>query len=77
MARSRSIVVDERAGAFVEAQVNAGRYATESEVLNDALRLLEEEQSRLETLRAALKEGEESGPSSRFDFDAFLSKKSI
>ncbi len=40
-----------------------------------ALRLLEEREARLSALRAALVEGEESGPSTPFDFEAFIARK--
>jgi antitoxin ParD1/3/4 len=40
-----------------------------------ALRLLEEREAKLTALRAALIEGEESGPSTPFDFEAFIARK--
>jgi len=61
--------------AFVEAQVSNGRYQSASEVVRAGLRLLEEREAQLETLRAALIAGEESGPSTPFDFDAFIAAK--
>jgi len=39
------------------------------------LRLLEQEETRLAAIRAALVEGEQSGPSTPFDFDAFIERK--
>ncbi len=44
-------------------------------VVRAGLRLLEEYEARLEALRSALIEGEESGPATPFEFDAFLSRK--
>ena len=61
--------------AFIEAEVSKGRYASASEVVRAGLRLLEEREAHLTRLRAALAEGEESGPSAPFDFDAFLADK--
>jgi antitoxin ParD1/3/4 len=43
-----------------------------SDVERAALRLLEEREARLERLRAALVEGEQSGPSTLFDFESFI-----
>jgi antitoxin ParD1/3/4 len=39
------------------------------------LRLLKEQQAKLSALRAALVEGENSGPSTAFDFDRFIADK--
>lgn len=50
---------------FIKQQVNAGRYASASEVVRDSLRLLEEQeamrQARLEALRAEIDHGAASG----------------
>jgi antitoxin ParD1/3/4 len=39
------------------------------------LRLLKEQEAKLSALRAALVEGENSGPSTAFDFDRFIAAK--
>ena len=75
MTKHTTIDLDDDLSAFVEAEVGAGRYRSTSEVVAAALRLLEDEQ-KLERLRAALIEGEESGfPDEDFDFDEFLASK--
>lgn len=61
--------------SFVDRQVKDGRYDSASDVVKAALRLLEEQEAHLEALRAAIIEGEESGPSKPFDFEAFIARK--
>ncbi len=61
--------------AFVESQVREGRYRNASDDLRAALRLLEEQGDKPTALRTALIEGEDSGPSVPFDFEAFIARK--
>lgn len=75
MAKNTSISLGEHFETFIGARVAAGRYGSASEVVRAGLRLLEEHESKLEALRAALIEGEQSGPSRPLDFDAFLARK--
>ncbi|MBW9087183.1 type II toxin-antitoxin system ParD family antitoxin [Rhizobium wenxiniae] len=73
-----SIRVDEETAAYVKKQVDDGRYASESEVIEEALRLLKEsEEDEIEALRAAIDEGEASGEPQPFDFDAFIERKRV
>ncbi len=74
MARSTSFALGEHFQEFIESQVASGRFGTASDVVRAGLRLLEDEETRLGELRAALIEGEESGPAAPFDFDAFLAE---
>jgi antitoxin ParD1/3/4 len=62
-------------GSFIEGQLAQGRYSNASDVVRAGLRLLEENELRVAILQAALIEGENSGPSVPFDFDAFLAGK--
>ncbi|MDQ0446753.1 antitoxin ParD1/3/4 [Methylobacterium aerolatum] len=60
---------------FIERQVQGGRYGSASDVVRAGLRLLEEHEAKLAGLRAALIEGEESGPAQPFDVEEFLQSK--
>lgn len=75
MARNTSISLDDHFIDFLSREVSSGRYGSASEVVRAGLRLLEEHETRLAVLRAALIAGEESGPSEAFDFDAFIAAK--
>jgi antitoxin ParD1/3/4 len=75
MSKNTSISLGEHLTSFVEAQVGQGRYSSASDVVRAALRLLEDQEIKLEALRAALIEGEHSGPSTPFDFEQFIARK--
>ena len=75
MSKNTSFSLGEHFSRFVEAQVGQGRYSSASDVVRAGLRLLEEQEAKLEALRAALIEGEQSGPSTPFDFEAFIARK--
>jgi antitoxin ParD1/3/4 len=74
MRRSTSFSLGEHFDGFIEGQIAEGRYGNASDVVRAGLRLLETEELRLAALRAALIEGEASGPAGPFDFEAFIAK---
>ena len=61
MPRNTSVTIGNHFEAFIAEQLKEGRYGSASEVVRAGLRLLEEQESRVRQLRAALIEGEESG----------------
>jgi antitoxin ParD1/3/4 len=69
MSKNTSIALGDHWQAFIEKQLSNGRYGSASEVIRNALRLLEERDAKIETLRAALVEGEASGSAGQFDLD--------
>jgi antitoxin ParD1/3/4 len=75
MGKNTSFALGDHFASFIDMKVAEGRYGSASDVVRAGLRLLEERESKLEALRAALIVGEESGPSIEFDFDAFLARK--
>lgn len=75
MAKNTSISIGDHFLSFVETQVAAGRYGSVSDVVRAGLRLLEDRETNLAALRAALVEGEKSGKSTQFDFEAFINRK--
>ena len=75
MSKNTSISLGDHFNGFIHKQLEQGRYGSASEVVRAGLRLLEEHENKLEALRTALIEGEQSGPSEPFDFDRFLEGK--
>jgi antitoxin ParD1/3/4 len=75
MNKNTSVSVGDHFADFIDEQVTQGRYASASEVVRAGLRLLEEREASLQVLRSALIEGERSGVSQPFDFEAFIAEK--
>lgn len=75
MARNTSVALSDHFARFIETQVGSGRYGSASDVVRAGLRLLEEHESKLERLRAALIEGEKSGPAEPFDLEEWLDEQ--
>lgn len=75
MGRNTSISLGDHFASFVDEQVAEGRYSSASEVVRAGLRLLEEHEAKLAALRAAIDEGDMSGPAAPFDVEAFLDRK--
>ncbi|MDR2240754.1 MAG: type II toxin-antitoxin system ParD family antitoxin [Zoogloeaceae bacterium] len=73
--KNTSFSVGDHFQGFINGQITQGRYRSASDVVRAALRLLEEKETRLAALRTALIEGESSGASTPFDFDAFIARK--
>lgn len=69
-----SISLDDHFINFVEKQVQAGRYATASDVVRAGLRLLEDQEAKVTALQQALIAGEESGQPAPFENTAFLKR---
>jgi antitoxin ParD1/3/4 len=75
MGKNTSFSVGEHFSGFIESQVSEGRYNSASDVVRAGLRLLEEQETKLAALRAALIEGEQSGSSDRSIHDIWATVK--
>lgn len=61
MAKNTSMTLGNHFDDFIAEQVGTGRYGSASEVVRAGLRLLENAETKIETLRTLLVEGEKSG----------------
>lgn len=61
MAKNTSISLASDFDKFIKRQVADGRYGSASEVIRTGLRKLEDDERKLETLRALIEEGKASG----------------
>lgn len=75
MPRTTSVSLGEHFSGFINAQVDAGRYGSASDVVRAGLRLLEEHEAKVKALQDALIVGEQSGEPRPFDFDSFKARK--
>lgn len=74
MGRNTSISLGDHFENFVDNRVSTGRFKNASEVVRAGLRLLEEEEIKIHTLKKAIKEGIDSGLVKNFDAKKHLLK---
>ena len=72
MGRTTTVSLGPHYEDFIRNIILQGRYNNASEVIREGLRRLEEDETRLAALRAALEEGEASPDVTDFDPEAFL-----
>ena len=72
MAKNTSITLSEHFDKFIAAQLQQGRYGSASEVIRQGLRLLEEHEQKIQALRQALIDGENSGESTPLDMQEII-----
>ncbi|MES2630165.1 MAG: type II toxin-antitoxin system ParD family antitoxin [Bacteroidota bacterium] len=72
MGKNTSIALGEHLTSFIEHSILHGRFNNTSEVVRAGLRLLENEENRLQALKTAINEGIESGTADGFDPEQFL-----
>lgn len=75
MGKNTSFSLSDHYLGFIETEVSSGRYGSASDVVRSALRLLEDRETNLRSVREALIEAENAGPSLPFDGEEFLARK--
>ena len=73
MAKNTSITLGDHFDGFIASQIQTGRYGSASEVIRSALRLLETQETKLNTLRPLLVADEESGEA-EYDLERLISE---
>jgi len=73
MAKNTSITLGDHFDGFITGQIKSGRFGSASEVVRAGLRLLENTEMKLETLRQMLSDGERSGIAD-YDYDEFIAE---
>ena len=75
MGRNTSVSLGDYFENFVDNKISSGRYKNASEVIRAGLRLLEEDENRIQILKSAIKDGLDSGISK--DFNAIENLKKL
>lgn len=75
MPKTISVTVEDHFAEFIQRTIDEGRYESPTHVIEAGLKLLEEQEAKFAALRAALIEGELSGPGEAFDFEEFIRER--
>lgn len=67
----KTITLTDKQDEWIKAQIDAGHYTNDSEYIRDLIRREQERSVEIESIRAALIEGENSGEPRAFDAAAF------
>jgi len=70
--KTTSVALGDYFENFVSTTIQSGRYNNASEMIRAGLRLLEENEKRLQNLKIAISEGENSGVAIDFDANSHL-----
>lgn len=71
----KTITLTTQQDDWIAEQVASGSYTNDSEAIRDLIRQAQARHLEIETIRAALIEGEQSGEPQAFDFVAFKQRK--
>lgn len=67
----KTITLTDKQDAWIKAQIDAGHYTDDNELVRDLIQREQERTSEIEAIRAALIEGEASGAPESFDVTEF------
>ena len=75
VSKNTSIALGEPYVQYARRKVESGEFGSTSEVVREAMRRYVADDIKLEALRQALVEGENSGPATSWDLEAFLAER--
>lgn len=70
----KTITLTDQQDRWIKTQIEAGHYTNDSECIRDLIRREQARTAQTEPIRAALIEGENSGPAQPFDLEAFKAR---
>lgn len=73
MAKNTSITLGEHFDDFIAQHIDEGRFVSASEVVRAALRMFEDNERKIATLRHLLEEGELSG-TAEYSYESFMNE---
>lgn len=73
MPKNTSMTLGDHFDSFIAQQIAEGRYASASEVVRAALRMLEDNEQKIATLRHLLDEGEKSG-TAEYSYESLMNE---
>ena len=73
MPKNTSVSLGDHFDGFIASQLAKGRYGSATEVVRAGLRLLENEEQKLEALRQMIADGKASGTAD-YDYESFMAE---
>ena len=73
MPKNTSMTLGKHFDGFIAKQINEGRFASASEVVRAALRMFEDNEQKVATLRRLLEEGEQSG-TAEYSYESLMNE---
>ena len=73
MPKNTSMTLGEHFDGFIAHQIDEGRFASASEVVRAALRMFEDNERKIATLRYLLEEGERSG-TAEYSYESLMNE---
>jgi len=69
--KRKTITVTDQQNSWIKARISAGEFTNDSEYIRDLIRRDQSSQADIDTIRAALVEGEQSGEPQSFNANSF------